>query len=264
MMNSEYSACRPPDESSDYRDRCLPVSGRFLSSESNGLLIESDGPLEISDPSPGVMTGATVISKQSIGVQSSAGEVVLSNTKLNAGQGIAVSSPTRIRFENSSQLAAVTAVIMQGGGTAALEVVNSTITTPNGEILIDQFDRIQMESAILMASVIRARVVSPTGVLQISNSTLTARELLRLYAEGASGMVEFNGAVNLTGNRIDIAGNTVRVNSGGSVTTGPNTTVYATDHDYNKAGKGGIHISGVPLAIDRQKGFSERPSFHDN
>ena len=125
-------------------------------------------------------------------VQSSVGEVVLSNTKLNAGQGIAVSSPKRIRFENSSQLAAVTAVIMQGGGTAALEVVNSTITAPNGEILIDQFDRVQMESAILMASVIRARVVSPTGVLQISNSTLTARELLRLYAEGASGMVEFD------------------------------------------------------------------------
>ncbi len=50
---------------------------------------------------------------------------------------------------------------MQGGGTAALEVVNSTVTTPNGEILIDQFDRIQMESVILMASVIRARVVSP-------------------------------------------------------------------------------------------------------
>ena len=115
-----------------------------------------------------------------------------------------------------------------------------------------------------MASVIRARVVSPSGVLQISNSTLAAGKLLRLYAEGSSGMVEFNGAVNLSGSKIDIAGNTVRVNSGGNVTTGPNTTVYATDHDYNKPGKGGIRLSGVPLAIDRQKGFGERPSFHGN
>ena len=205
-----------------------------------------------------------MVSKQGVGVQSSSGEVVFSNTKLNAGQGIVVSSPKRIRFENSSQLAAVTAVLMQGGGTAALEVVNSTVTTPNGEILIDQFDRIQMESAALMASVIRARVVSPSGVLQISNSTLAAGKLLRLYAEGSSGMVEFDGAVNLSGSKIDIAGNTVRVNSGGNVTTGPNTTVYATDHDYNKPGKGGIHLSGVPLAIDRQKGFGERPSFHGN
>ena len=142
--------------------------------------------------------------------------------------------------------------------------MNSTVTTPNGEILIDQFDRIQMESAALMASVIRARVVSPSGVLQISNSTLAAGKLLRLYAEGSSGMVEFDGPVNLSGSKIDIAGNTVRVNSGGNVTTGPNTTVYATDHDYNKPGKGGIHLSGVPLAIDRQMGFGERPSFHGN
>ena len=129
---------------------------------------------------------------------------------------------------------------MQGGGTAALEVVNSTITTPNGEILIDQFDRIQMESAILMASVIRARVVSPTGVLQISNSTLAAGNYCvstrKVPAEWLSSMVL---SISLE-TRIDIAGNTVRVNQGGTVTTGPNTTVYATDHDYNKDGIGEI------------------------
>ena len=74
----------------------------------------------------------------------------------------------------------------------------------------------QLRGATLMASVIRARVVSPSGVLQINNSALNATELLRLYAEGSSGAVEFNGNVTLTGNRIDIAGNTVRVNSGGN------------------------------------------------
>ena len=85
----------------------------------DSLTIASNGPLQISDPAPGAMTGAKVVSKQGVGVQSSSGEVVFSNTKLNAGQGIVVSSPKRIRFENSSQLAAVTAVLMQGGGTAA-------------------------------------------------------------------------------------------------------------------------------------------------
>ena len=222
--------------------------------DSPSLTIASDGPLQISDPAPGAMTGAKVVSKQGVGVQSSSGEVVFSNTKLNAGQGIVVSSPKRIRFENSSQLAAVTAVLMQGGGTAALEVVNSTVRAPNGEILIDQFDRIQMESAALMASVIRARVVSPSGVLQISNSTLAAGKLLRLYAEGSSGMVEFDGAVNLSGNKIDIAGNTVRVKQTGMVTTGPNTTVYANTRDYNKDGFGKI-------SEHQQGNFDARPPF---
>ena len=197
---------------------------------------------------------------QGIEVSSPTGALNFSKTELNAGQGIEVSSPTRIRFENSSQLVAVTDIIMQGAGTADLEVVNSTVRAPNGRILLDEFDRIQVEGATLMASVIRARVLSPSGVLQINNSTLTARELLRLYAEGSSGMVEFNGTVRLTGRKIDIAGNTVRVNSGGKVNTAGNTTVYAngeTGHDYNKPGKG-------VLRLDRQKGFDERPDFHGN
>ena len=184
----------------------------------------------------------------------SGGELVFTNTKLNAGQGIAVSSPKRIRFENSSQLAAVTGVVMQGARTAALEVVNSAIATPNGQILIDQFDRIQMESAILIATVIRARVVSRSGVLQISNSTLAAEELLRLYAEGSRGMVEFVGDVKLSGRRIDIAGKTVRVKKNGTVTTGPNTTVYARTHKYNKDGFGTI-------SEHKQENFKARPSF---
>ena len=95
-----------------------PLTGR--------LKIESAGSLMISDG---------VISDQDISVRSTAGELVFSNTKITADRTIAVSSPRKIRFENSSQLAAMTAVIMQGGGTAALEVVNSTVTSPNGQIL---------------------------------------------------------------------------------------------------------------------------------
>jgi hypothetical protein len=143
---------------------------------------------------------------------------------------------------------------MQGAGTGALEVVNSAITTPNGQILFDQFDRLQMEGAILRASVIRARVVSPSGVLQISNSTLAAGELLRLYAEGSRGVVEFVGTVKLSGKKIDIAGNTVRVKKNGKVTTSPNTTVYAGTRNYNKDGFGKI-------SEHKQGNFNARPSF---
>ncbi len=225
----------------------------FLTAPNLG--IKSQGPLHISDPTSGAMAGTTVISKQDISVSSPAA-LVFSNTKLIAGQGIAVSSPTRIRFENSSELASLVAVIMQGAGTSALEVVNSRINAPNGEILIDQFDRIHLEGAALMASIIRARVISPSGVLHISNSTLSADKLLRLYAEGASGMVEFDGRVALRGSKIDIAGKTVKVNEGGRVTTGPHTTVYADTREYNKAGFG-------QFGSHKQGNFGAQPSFDE-
>ena len=158
------------------RDRVSGVRARatraFLTAPNLG--IKSQGPLHISDPTSGAMAGTTVISKQDISV-SAQSALVFSNTKLIAGQSIAVSSPATIRFENSSELAALVAVIMQGDGTSAiLEVVNSRINAPNGEILIDQFDRIHMEGATLMASIIRARVVSPTGVLQSATRHLSA------------------------------------------------------------------------------------------
>ena len=221
--------------------------------------IQSDGPLQISDPGPRVLTSVEVVSKQDVGVRSTSsdGELVFNKAALHAGRGITVSSAKRIRFENSSQLNAVTAVVMQGAGTAGLEVVNSTVNTPQGQVLIDQFNRIQMDSAQLTASVIKARVIGPNGVLQITNSTLSAGTLLRLYAEGYRGTVEFAGAVKLGGHTIDIAGDTVRVKANGSVTwTDPKAmaTVYANTRDYNKAGFG-------TMENHQQKPFGARPPF---
>jgi hypothetical protein len=221
--------------------------------------IQSDGPLQISDPGPRVLTSVEVVSKQDVGVRSTSsdGELVFSKATLHAGRAITVSSAKRIRLENSSQLNALTAVVMQGGGTAGLEVVHSTVNTPQGQVVIDQFNRIQMDSAQLTASVIKARVIGPDGVLQITNSTLSAGTLLRLYAEGYRGTVEFAGAVKLGGHTIDIAGDTVRVKANGSVTwTDPKAmaTVYANTRDYNKAGFG-------TMENHQQKPFGARPPF---
>jgi hypothetical protein len=188
------------------------------------------------------------------------GQLVFNNTKLTAGQGITVSSANRIRFENSSQLNALAGVFMQGAKTASLEVMNSTIISTNGQILMDQFAQIEMESAHLMASVIKARVISNDGVLRITNSTLDAGSLLRLYAEGSRGTVEFAGSVRLGGRRIDIAGNTVRVKASGNVTLPPDpnaTTIYAKTREYNKAGFGTI-------GNHQQQPFEMRPSFSNN
>ena len=263
-------------------------AGQGIAVSSSGELVFSETTLNagqgLAVSSPVVMQGAGTAALKMLNstvtapngeVRITGGDLVFTNTKLKAGRRIAVSSPKRIRFENSSQLAALTAIFMEGGGTNALEVVNSVITAPNDEILIDQFDRIQIgslnavlgERATLMASVIRARVVSPSGVLQISNATLSAGELLRLYAEGSSGMVEFNGAVKLKGKTIHIAGDTVRVNAGGNVMADGNTTVYAnpdpdptnpdptkSKRQYNKAGFGKI-------SSHTQGNFVNRPRF---
>jgi hypothetical protein len=130
-------------------------------------------------------------------------QLVFHNTTLNAGQGVSLFSANKIRFENSSQIQAFTDVIMQGGGTADLELLQNTVVkASNGQILLDQFRNIAIDSAQLMAAVIKARVVSPTGALMINNSTLAAGSLLRLYAEGSNGTVALSGSVNLTGKQI--------------------------------------------------------------
>jgi hypothetical protein len=190
------------------------------------------------------------------------GQLVFHNTNLNAGQGIAISSPNKIRFENSSQIQALTDVIMQGGGTADLELLQNSVVKAHA-ILLDQFRNITIDSAQLMASVIKARVISPTGALMINNSTLAAGSLLRLYAEGSNGKVAFSGNVNLTGKQIDIAGKTVVVQSGGKVMSNPNTTVYADTHNYNKGNFGTIKNAATNsnISSSQQKSFAARPSF---
>jgi hypothetical protein len=191
------------------------------------------------------------------------GQLVFHNTNLNAGQGIAISSPNKIRFENSSQIQAFTDVVMQGGGTADLELLQNSVVKANGQILLDQFRNITIDSTQLMAAVIKARVVSPTGALMINNSTLAAGSLLRLYAEGSNGTVAFSGSVNLTGKQIDIAGKTVVVQSGGKVMTSPNTTVYADTHNYNTGNFGTIKNAATNsnISSSQQKGFAARPPF---
>ena len=130
----------------------------------DGLKIESAGSLTISNG---------IISEQNINVRSTAGELGFSNTKLNCySRRIAVSSPKKIRVENSSQLAAVTAVIMQRWWDSCSRGRGFNWSRRQMGNIMDQFDRITVDSATLMASVIRARVVSPSGVLQINNSAL--------------------------------------------------------------------------------------------
>jgi hypothetical protein len=194
------------------------------------------------------------------------GQLVFNNTNLKADQGITVSSANKIQFENSSQIQALTDIVMQGGKTADLEFRHSAATTDtkNGHILLDQFRNITIDSAQLIAAVIRARVVSPTGVLMINNSTLTATSLLHLYAEGSSGKVVFSGNVNLTGKRIDIAGKTVEVQLNGNVLTSPNTTVYADTRNYNTSGSHNTSKFGtINISSSQQKSFGDpkKPSF---
>ena len=110
-----------------------------------------------------------------------------------------------------------------------------------------------------MASVIRARVVSPSGVLQISNSTLAAAELLRLYAVGSSGTVEFDGNVKLSGNRIDIAGNTVRVKSEWN---GQDWSQHNGLCDRSQLQQGWQRHDSVTTRV--QKNFGARPRFDGN
>ena len=175
---------------------------------------------------------------------------------------LTVSSPKKISFKNSTEVRALSKILMRGNsaeGAAKLEIGASTVKA-NRRILLDHFKRIHITNAELAASVVKARAIGPDGVLHIRNSILgkVGGTLVRLYANGVNGTVEFEGIVNLTGRQIDIAGNTVRVTSGGSVIATGDTTVYANRHKYDDRQ---IQVNGSKIAPEKRRAFGDRPAW---
>lgn len=110
----------------------------------------------------------------------------------------------------------------------------------------------------------RARANGPNGLLTVSGSTINAGNLIRLYAEGATGGVLFVGSVNLnTTGAVHISGNTVKVQTGGAVSIPTGTAdIFANLHDYNLNAPGNAsHGSINGPSITPHAGTSGRPAF---
>ena len=77
----------------------------------------------------------------------------------------------------------------------------------------------------------------------IDGSTLTASQLIHLYAEGASDLV-FRNHVVLNAPVAELAGKNVRVDAAGRVDVSGRAEVYTDNAQFNNAGHGSLNANG--------------------
>jgi hypothetical protein len=118
----------------------------------------------------------------------------------------------------------------------------------------------------IQADIIKARTLSPIGILTIGGtSDLSATGLIRLYAEGANGRVHFTGPATLNAAQIDLAGATVRVDAGVdvNVTQPAQFRVYTDNPQFSNNvsnGYGRFTSGGNPFPV-QGGAFADRPAY---
>ncbi|HJT46488.1 MAG TPA: FecR domain-containing protein [Chthoniobacterales bacterium] len=180
---------------------------------------------------------------------------------------------TAINVSSSAQLLALLNAAAPGPGgsikfSSAGGAINmsGTVQADRGTIEITNNGtnggQINLTNATLMADTIKVGALAPNGTLNIGGGTISADTMLKLYAGGSNGTIDFTDNVTLSGNSAKIiAANTVIINNGKIVTIlGPSAAdVFTNNAKYTGfggnasttgtfAGKGAVThpLSGAP------------------
>jgi hypothetical protein len=128
---------------------------------------------------------------------------------------------------------------------------------------------ITLNIASLHANTVKVGCLGANGVLNIGAGTISADTLLKLYAGGSNGTINFNSSVTLNGNSVKIiAANTINIFDGVVLTiNGPvPASIYTNNPNYAVASGGnGVHggiITGTAGANNPQP-FANAPGFDD-
>ena len=150
---------------------------------------------------------------------------------------------------------------------------NSTIEGGNVEIEAFKGNVSILDSTVTAAHALKVQTLRPDGTLLIRGSNLTGgpsssnpADLIRLYANGSNGTVQFEGLVKLDSDEVQIAGKTVKVGTGGVVTiTKNNVHIFADNRLYNKnndgSSPGNGTINSTYIKDDYGFGHSSKPDF---
>lgn len=158
---------------------------------------------------------------------------------------------TAINVSSSAQLLALLNAAAPGPGgsikfTSAGGAINmsGTVQADRGTIEVTNNGalngQINLTNATLLADTIKVGALSPNGTLNIGGGSISADTMLKLYAGGSNGTIDFTDNVTLGGNGAKIiAANTVIINNGKIVTVlGPSAADVFTNHA-NYTGFGG-------------------------
>ncbi len=171
------------------------------------------------------------------------------NIKSNANGG------TAINVSSSAQLLALLDASAPGPGgsikfTSAGGAINlsGTVQADRGTIEVTNNGtnggQINLTNATLLADTIKVGALGTNGQLNIGGGMISADSLLKLYAGGSNGTIDFTNNVTLGGNSAKIiAANTVIINNGVIVKIlGPSAADVFTNHA-NYTGFGGNNLT---------------------
>ncbi len=137
---------------------------------------------------------------------------------------------------NTKQPAAIASIDFEGGSYEVGGTFRSTITGSDGGITVG--------TASLHADIVKIGAFGTNGSLTIGGGSISGDTLLKLYAPGSNGTLNFVSNVTLSSNSsVILAANTVTVNNGVVVTIagddGVNASVYTNVPNYTGSGGNG-------------------------
>jgi filamentous hemagglutinin len=208
----------------------------------------------------------TVTLNDSIQVSSNSGK-----RRSNKGGTVSVTSNktsgTAIAVNSSAQILALLNAAASGGGKITfvsaggdINVSGATMEADKGTIDIHNngtTGAIALDNATLNASTVKVGALGTNGTLTIGGGTIAADSLIRLYAGGSNGTINFTDDVTLSGNSVkQIAADTVTIFNGKLVTIQGLAPANVFTNNPNYTGFGG---NGSTTGTFGGKGATTQP-----
>jgi hypothetical protein len=176
------------------------------------------------------------------------GEISIDSRK-TTGPAIAISS--------SAQLLALLSAASSDGGKITFKSAGGDVNVNGGTVQADHgtveirnngaSGAINLTNATLNANTVKVGALGNNGTLTIGGGTISADSVIKLYAGGSNGTVNFVDDVTLNGNSVKtISGNTVTIFDGKTVTVnGPAPANVFTNHPNYTAWGGNASTTGT-------------------
>jgi hypothetical protein len=209
------------------------------------------GDLDVGIVNHGTINGAATITINATTLTSNSALNVAIDNSDGSITGAATINLNVAGAANAGTNATVEILGSDAAGSAAINF-NGADYTVSGTLLamIDGSGTISLNTASIHADVVKVGVLGTNGTLTVGGGSITADTLLKLYAPGSNGVIDFVADVTLTSNgtAVVIAANTVTIENGKVVTISGSAgaaLVYNNVGNYDVASGGNGSTTGM-------------------
>lgn len=162
------------------------------------------------------------------------------NLTVTAKRHINISNSAELKALSYYEPAALVKLVAQQGD---INIADSVIEGQNIEMEA-LAGNIHLLNTQTSGDVFKATTYGANGWINVGGTTINAGTLIQLYAQGANGGVRFIASSNLNSPSVKIAGKTVEILSGQTVTVDSSSfKVFSDNHKYNISGQGNFSQS---------------------